>query len=57
MRGDVAPLVLIWLIVGAFAAFQRGYFTEASRNCAGRGNDRGDRGRGTTQLPGVSIPK
>ena len=37
MRRVVALLVLIWLIVGAIAAFQRGYFTKASQNCAGAG--------------------
>lgn len=30
-------LVLIWLIVGAIATGQRGYFTHASQNCASAG--------------------
>ena len=30
-------LVIIWLIVGAVAAGQRGYFTHAAQNCAGTG--------------------
>ena len=30
-------LVIIWLIVGAVAAGQRGYFTHASQNCASTG--------------------
>ena len=33
----VGLLVIVWLIVGAFAAYQRGYFTHASQNCAGAG--------------------
>ena len=33
----VALLVLVWLIVGAIAAFQRGYFTQAEQNCASAG--------------------
>ena len=27
-------LVLIWLVIGALAAFQRGYFTSADTSCA-----------------------
>ena len=30
-------LVLVWLVVGAVAAGQRGYFTHASQNCASAG--------------------
>ena len=30
-------LVIIWAIVGAVAAGQRGYFTHASQNCASTG--------------------
>ena len=30
-------LVIIWLIVGAVAAGQRGYFTHAAQNCASTG--------------------
>jgi membrane protein YdbS with pleckstrin-like domain len=33
----VGLLVLIWLIVGAVAAGQRGYFTKATQNCASAG--------------------
>jgi hypothetical protein len=29
--------VLVWLLVGAFAAFQRGYFENAQTNCATAG--------------------
>ncbi|WP_166906946.1 hypothetical protein [Mycobacterium sp. DL440] len=30
-------LVVIWLVVGAVAAYQRGYFTNASQNCSSAG--------------------
>ena len=33
----VGLLVIVWLIVGAIAAGQRGYFTNASQNCASAG--------------------
>jgi hypothetical protein len=31
----VSTVLVIWLIIGALAAFQRGYFSSASTNCAG----------------------
>ncbi|MEV0769623.1 hypothetical protein [Nocardia salmonicida] len=30
----ITLLVLVWLIIGAIAAGQRGYFTDAEQNCA-----------------------
>ena len=30
----VSTIVVIWLIIGAIAAFQRGYFSRADTNCA-----------------------
>jgi membrane protein YdbS with pleckstrin-like domain len=33
----VGLLVIVWLIVGAIAAYQRGYFTNAEQNCASAG--------------------
>jgi membrane protein YdbS with pleckstrin-like domain len=30
----IALLLLVWLLVGAFAAYQRGYFSSADSNCA-----------------------
>ena len=33
----VGLLVVVWLIVGAVAAYQRGYFTNAAQNCASAG--------------------
>ena len=37
MMRVVGLLVIVWLIVGAIAAAQRGYFTHASQNCASAG--------------------
>jgi hypothetical protein len=31
----VTTLVVIWLVIGAIAAFQRGYFSNSNTNCAG----------------------
>ena len=36
----VALLVLVWLIVGAIAAWQRGYFTQATQTVPARGRSR-----------------
>ena len=33
----VGLLVVVWLIVGAVAAYQRGYFTNAEQNCSSAG--------------------
>jgi hypothetical protein len=33
----IGLLVIVWLIVGAVAAGQRGYFTRATQNCASAG--------------------
>jgi hypothetical protein len=33
----VGLLVLVWLIVGAVAVAQRGYFTHGAQNCASAG--------------------
>lgn len=33
----VAALVFVWLIVGAIAVWQRGYFTNTTQDCAGAG--------------------
>ncbi|MEU3457035.1 hypothetical protein ABZ671_26040 [Micromonospora sp. NPDC006766] len=39
MRGTsiVSGLVVIWLIIGAIAAGQRGYYTSGEKNCAEAG--------------------
>lgn len=31
----MGTVLVIWLIIGALAAFQRGYFSSSSTNCAG----------------------
>jgi len=33
----IGLLVIVWLIAGAVAAGQRGYFTQATQNCASAG--------------------
>ncbi len=33
----IGLLVIVWLVVGAVAAVQRGYFTHATQNCASAG--------------------
>lgn len=38
MRTIIAILVVIWLVIGAAAAFQRDYFSDESTNCAEVGN-------------------
>ena len=48
----VGLLVIVWLIVGAVAAYQRGYFTNAAQNCASAGTIAVTVDRGTTQLRG-----
>lgn len=48
----VGILVIVWLVVGAVAAGQRGYFTHASQKLCQRRNDRADRDRRTTELSG-----
>jgi hypothetical protein len=30
----IGILLVLWLIIGAFAAFQRGYFEDAKTNCS-----------------------
>ncbi len=37
MMRIVGLLVLVWLIVGAIAAYQRGYVTHGAQNCASAG--------------------
>ncbi|KUI19325.1 hypothetical protein AU193_05160 [Mycobacterium sp. GA-1285] len=40
MRGGgiIGVLVLVWLLIGAFAAYQRGYFQTSETNCATAGS-------------------
>jgi hypothetical protein len=30
----IGILLVVWLVIGAFAAFQRGYFEDAETNCS-----------------------
>lgn len=34
----ISLLLVIWLVIGAFAAYQRDYFSDADTNCAEAGN-------------------
>jgi len=34
----ISLLVIIWLVIGAVAAYQRDYFTDSDTNCAETGN-------------------
>ncbi|WP_194166445.1 hypothetical protein [Mycolicibacterium sp. P9-22] len=36
-RGLIGTLVLIWLLIGVFAAWQRDYFDSGATNCATAG--------------------
>ena len=37
MRGILGVIVLVWLLIGAFAAYQRDYFRSSETNCATAG--------------------
>lgn len=37
MRGLVGFIVLVWLVIGVVAAYQRGYFANGENNCATAG--------------------
>jgi hypothetical protein len=30
----IGILLVVWLVIGAFAAYQRGYFDDADKNCS-----------------------
>ncbi|MEO5664983.1 MAG: hypothetical protein ABIR39_17095 [Nocardioides sp.] len=38
MSRIISLLLVIWLVIGAFAAYQRDYFSDADTNCAEAGN-------------------
>lgn len=38
MRGVVGVIVLVWLLIGVFATWQRGYFSNSQSNCATAGS-------------------
>jgi hypothetical protein len=37
-RGAIGGIVLVWLLIGVFAAYQRDYFKGDATNCATAGN-------------------
>ncbi len=37
MRGILGVIVLVWLLIGVFAAYQRDYFRSSETNCATAG--------------------
>ncbi|MDY6871300.1 MAG: hypothetical protein SV966_12565 [Actinomycetota bacterium] len=38
MRGILGVIVLVWLLIGVVAAFQRDYFTSGDANCTTAAN-------------------
>ncbi len=38
MRGILGVIVLVWLLIGVVAAYQRDYFTGGDTNCATAGS-------------------
>ncbi|BBX69255.1 hypothetical protein [Mycolicibacterium psychrotolerans] len=38
MRGILGVIVLVWLLIGVFAAYQRDYFKGGDANCATAGS-------------------
>ncbi len=37
MRGGIGLVIVVWLLVGVFATWQRGYFATSEANCATAG--------------------
>ncbi len=37
-RGIVGVIVVVWLLIGVFATWQRGYFSNSETNCATAGS-------------------
>lgn len=37
MRGVVGTIVIVWLLIGVLATWQRGYFSHSQTNCATAG--------------------
>lgn len=38
MRGIVGVIALVWLLIGVFATWQRGYFSTSETSCATAGS-------------------
>ena len=54
MTRILAIVLMVWLVIGAVAAFQRGYLTQASQTCAGAGTIAGTVIAGPLNYFGVS---
>lgn len=37
MRGGIGLIIVVWLLIGVFATWQRGYFSNSDANCATAG--------------------
>ena len=37
-RGIIGVIVIVWLLIGVFATWQRGYFSNSQTNCATAGS-------------------
>jgi len=37
-RGILGVIVIVWLLIGVFATWQRGYFSNSEANCATAGS-------------------
>ena len=53
-RGILGAIVVVWLLIGVFAAWQRDYFKGGPTNCATAAIHRNDSDRGTVELQGVN---
>ena len=51
-----ALIVVIWLVIGAFAAYQSNYFSSESANCAREANGRSVHRIGTVLVTVVTGP-
>lgn len=50
----ISLLVVIWLVIGAFAAYQRDYFSDSDTNCAEASNIALTIGAGPLNYAGVN---
>lgn len=54
MRGAVGAIVVVWLLVGVLATWQRGYFSTSQANCATAGSIALTVGAGPLNYAGVN---
>ncbi len=38
MRGIIGTIAVVWLLIGVFATWQRGYFSDSQANCSTAGS-------------------